>query len=229
MYKIFIDPGHGGQEPGAVNSTIQEKTLNLEVSLWLKKLLQQCGFELMMSREADIEVSLSKRCDMANLWGANLFISIHHNAGGGDGFEVIHSIAGGKGKELAELVGHQFELTGQNKRNIYSKESEQYKGKDYFAVIRDTNMPSVITEYAFMDTNDFGEIDEAREYDVEATAIAVAVCKFYNVLPRFLEKEHWAEKHYQSLLAKSIVINEKRFDDKISRGEIFALLDRIIK
>lgn len=41
--------------------------------------------------------------------------------------------------------------------------------------------------------------------------------------------DHWSEKHYQSLISKGIVIHEKRFDDPITRGEIFALLDRIVK
>lgn len=41
--------------------------------------------------------------------------------------------------------------------------------------------------------------------------------------------DHWAEKTFQSLLSKGIVIHEKRFDDLITRGEVFALLDRVIK
>jgi N-acetylmuramoyl-L-alanine amidase len=44
-----------------------------------------------------------------------------------------------------------------------------------------------------------------------------------------MSKEHWAEKDYQELIKKGIVINEKRFDDKITRGELFALLNRIVK
>lgn len=40
-------------------------------------------------------------------------------------------------------------------------------------------------------------------------------------------KEHWAEKHYNSLNAKGIKVSEKRFDDAITRGEVFALLDRL--
>jgi hypothetical protein len=40
---------------------------------------------------------------------------------------------------------------------------------------------------------------------------------------------HWAEKPYNSLIKKGIVIHEKRFDDSVKRGEIFSLLDQIIK
>ena len=42
-------------------------------------------------------------------------------------------------------------------------------------------------------------------------------------------KEQWAQKHYDSLIAKGVEINEKRFDDSITRGEVFALLDWIVK
>ena len=46
---------------------------------------------------------------MSNDWGADVFLSIHHNAGGGDGYELIHSIYAGEGLELSEFIGLEFD------------------------------------------------------------------------------------------------------------------------
>ena len=48
-------------------------------------------------------------------------------------------------------------------------------------------------------------------------------------LKRDINEQHWAEKHYNNLIARGIEIHEKRYDQNITRGEIFALLDRITR
>ena len=81
--KIFIDAGHGGTESGAVNSKVKEKDINLTVSKHLKSMLLAniCNIEVKMSREFDVPVGLKERSVMANEWKADVFISVHHNAG----------------------------------------------------------------------------------------------------------------------------------------------------
>lgn len=180
--KICIDPGHGGSDPGAVGvNGAQEKKANLRVGLKLREYLQQNGFEVIMTRETDNALTISERCRIANRSGADLCISVHHNAGGGDGYDVIHSIHGGQGKELAYLIGEEFEKIGQNRHKIYSRESAKNKGRDYYGMIAGTNMPTVISEFAFIDSKDFETFNTDTKQYREAEAIARAVCRLYKV------------------------------------------------
>ena len=79
--RIVIDPGHGGHDPGAMNSGLSEAELVLDVALRLEKLLlKQQGVEVVMTRRSDVFVPLEERTAMANREGADLFLSIHANA-----------------------------------------------------------------------------------------------------------------------------------------------------
>ena len=78
--KIVIDPGHGGEQVGAVSrSGVQEKNITLAVALHLRELLKQNLFDVLMTREADETVTLDKRAEFANGSHADLFVSIHVN------------------------------------------------------------------------------------------------------------------------------------------------------
>lgn len=178
--RVFIDVGHGGSDSGAVFGGIKEKDINLTVALEVKKILLSKGLSVLMSRESDIYLSLDARTSMANRWDADIFISIHHNAGGGVGAEVIHSIYLGEGKKLADKVATEFKSIGQNVRNVYSKRSVN-TGTDYFAVIRGSKMPSIITEFAFLDSNDRYKIDTVAELKEEGRAIAKAILDFFGL------------------------------------------------
>jgi N-acetylmuramoyl-L-alanine amidase len=79
---IVLDPGHGGADPGCIGqSGLEEKTITLDVSLALKKLLvERAGLNVILARESDILVPLERRTVIANQKRADLFISIHVNA-----------------------------------------------------------------------------------------------------------------------------------------------------
>jgi N-acetylmuramoyl-L-alanine amidase len=205
--KIFLDPGHGGTDPGAVYNGVKEKDLNLTVAMNIKELLVAAGLEVKMSRESDSGVGLTERCDMANIWGADFFISIHHNAGGGDGFELIHTIHTlySQGDELANAIGQEFLKTGQNLRCIYSRESTNYPGQDYYTVIQGTAMAAVISEYAFIDTKDYEAVDTIEELHTEAKAIADGVCNHLGIEGK---KKDW-EKAYKDLADGIVSLIEK--------------------
>jgi len=76
--RIFIDPGHGGADPGAVNTAmgLRESNVNLDTALILGPMLQAQGHTIQYSRTTDKAVSLSERARMANAWGAELFIIV---------------------------------------------------------------------------------------------------------------------------------------------------------
>ncbi|MFH1856124.1 MAG: N-acetylmuramoyl-L-alanine amidase [Candidatus Omnitrophota bacterium] len=89
---VVIDPGHGGQDPGAIGrSGLREKDVVLDVALNLKKMLEAEGIKVIMTRQDDIFISLWKRAYIANNNRADFFISIHANASTSrrpNGFEV---------------------------------------------------------------------------------------------------------------------------------------------
>lgn len=80
--KIFLDPGHGGTDrknKGPAGLAV-EADLNLKVALYLRDYLQRAGAIVYMSRDRDTFISLDDRSRLSNEWGADIFISIHHNA-----------------------------------------------------------------------------------------------------------------------------------------------------
>lgn len=182
MKKIYIDAGHGGKDAGAVGiGGLYEKTLNLTVATYLKGILKAKGFDVLMSRENDIFVEIDASAAKANSWGADVVISIHHNAGGGDGAEIIVS-AFKEGTDIAERILPVFELVGQNLRSkpIITRINSTGRA-DYYGMIRLTNAPAMITEYAFIDTVDVEAVDTDDELYAEAAAIAHGLCNYYGV------------------------------------------------
>jgi N-acetylmuramoyl-L-alanine amidase len=81
-FVLVIDPGHGGEDPGAVSGRLSEKTLNLEVALALGALIEKemADVEVLYTRRDDRAVGLAARGDFANRAGADLFLSIHTNS-----------------------------------------------------------------------------------------------------------------------------------------------------
>jgi N-acetylmuramoyl-L-alanine amidase len=213
MKKIVIDAGHGGKDTGAVGKYV-EKEINLIIAMKLQKKLKK-HFEVIMTRESDVYVKLSKRTEIANKNDADLFVSIHHNGGvlNARGFEIIKSAF--TKSNFAEILNEEFEKVNYKRRDPYVKLNNSCK--DFFHVIRATKMPSVITEYDF--------VDNFIDFDKEVDSIYNAVLKYFNIN----EKPHWAEKHFEHLKESNIEILEKRFDDNVTRGELFKLLDEILK
>ena len=78
---IVIDPGHGGKDPGAISPRgLKEKYITLKVAKLLKKELQAQGFRVYLTRNKDIYLTLRQRVQLAKIYNADLFISVHVNA-----------------------------------------------------------------------------------------------------------------------------------------------------
>jgi N-acetylmuramoyl-L-alanine amidase len=78
---VVLDPGHGGNDSGAIAGSAVEKDLALDVAQRTQRLLHEQGFATAMTRERDEFVSLAKRADFANQQGECIFVSIHFNEG----------------------------------------------------------------------------------------------------------------------------------------------------
>jgi N-acetylmuramoyl-L-alanine amidase len=93
LYRIVIDPGHGGKDPGTSNKRygLYEKDLVLDVAKLLRKELQSKGYKVYLTRESDAFISLSKRADISNKLDADLFISLHFNSTGTSSVEGVET------------------------------------------------------------------------------------------------------------------------------------------
>jgi N-acetylmuramoyl-L-alanine amidase len=80
-FRVVLDPGHGGKDPGAVGRTeLREKDINLEVAIRLGRILQSRGVRVTMTRNTDVYVELDDRAEIANRARPDLFVSLHTNA-----------------------------------------------------------------------------------------------------------------------------------------------------
>lgn len=78
--RVVIDPGHGGEDPGAISETgLSEKDVTLDIAIRLCRLMEQSPFTAILTRESDQTLSLESRVDFANSMKADLFVSIHIN------------------------------------------------------------------------------------------------------------------------------------------------------
>lgn len=142
----MIDPGHGGEDPGAVVGDLREKDLNLEISFILKDLLVAAGFITILTRDSDQYVSLKNRISLANKINGNLFISIHNNASStqkAGGTETLFYPGSKDGLMLASIV--QKELVKRFKRP-----NRGIKDRDDLYILKHTKMPAILIEIGFI-------------------------------------------------------------------------------
>lgn len=143
QYVAYIDPGHGGYDPGTSGNGIIEKDLVLKIALNVKSKLEAKGIKVIMSRTTDTYVSLQDRSSGANQANPDIFISIHVNSAGAvsaSGIETYYYK--GIDKDLAEsLQSKLISYTGANNRGAKFEN---------FHVVRETNMPSSLVEIGFL-------------------------------------------------------------------------------
>lgn len=77
---VVLDPGHGGKDPGAMAFGLKEKDLVLQIALKMEAELKRLGADVRMTRRDDRYLKLSERTELANQWGADVFVSVHINA-----------------------------------------------------------------------------------------------------------------------------------------------------
>ena len=167
MKKIYINPGHSDTDPGAVGYET-ERRLNVMVSNHMKDYLLGV-FDCEVRMNPGTLDSLSAIAADANGWGADLFVSNHFNAGGGDGYEAL--VYGQSRVPLGQVFEKQVKAIGQNSRGV--------KLRPGLAVLRMTNMPAILNEGAFVDTlKDIQDWNEEAELQKLGIAYAKACAEF---------------------------------------------------
>lgn len=174
MPKVFLSAGHGGSNPGAVANGLVEKDINLTILLANKEVLERHGVEVVCSRLKDEEDDVYAEVREANASGADIAVSHHVNAGGGDGFETFCYSGDPNGKRLAELCEKHTKALGQNSRGV--------KSGNHLYFINQTNMTAVLTESFFLDNSKDKSIgDTIAEQKAFGVAYAKAILEYLGI------------------------------------------------
>lgn len=194
-WKIFIDPGHGGSDRRSIGirRRVVEADVNLKVALYLRDYLTSAGAVVFMSRDKDTTVSLADRVKMSTENGADIFISIHHNAMPGDpntyyASTWYHAREGDPrfhpcNRDIARYIQRDLAFALRISGPLASFDGTMsdylvYPGQGFY-VLRNATMPAVLVECTFF-TNEQEErklsIDEFNQ--IEAWGIFKGLAKY---------------------------------------------------
>jgi N-acetylmuramoyl-L-alanine amidase len=230
--KIFIDPGHGGKDRASAgpNKLITEADANLRVSLALRDFLKEAGATVIMSRETDSTVELRERSKLANESGADIFVSVHHNAPGSTGDRLINYVSTyyhGKEtdfvyepseRDMAKFIQRDLAYAMRQSGGLGSFDGTYsdywiYPGSG-FSVLRHTEIPAVLVECSFFTH----PIEEKRlsmqEYNrVQAWGIFRGIARYFSLgIPKIVSIEERStfpqgDLNFKYLLVDSSGIN----------------------
>lgn len=177
---VIVDPGHGGEDPGAVVGETLEKNIVLQVSLQLKQVLEQQGVTVVLTRAEDrslggpIREELGKRVALADQHKAHVYVSIHANKDSCNcwGAQTFYQKDGlPAGKELAFAIQSQLkELTPTTRGALPA---------DYF-VLRNSPVPAAMVEVGFLtNAREHRQLQDPAYQRTVASAIALGLADFF--------------------------------------------------
>ena len=169
-YKIVLDAGHGGTDPGAIYKERKEKDDNLALTHAVGKILEDNGVDVVYTRTEDVYQTPFEKARIANQSGADYFISFHRNSSPEDnryqGVEVLVYDKSGLKYEMAQnIVGALGEL---GFREIGVKE------RPGLVVLRRTRMPALLIETGFLNSDEDNKLYDEKKNEI-AEAIAGAI------------------------------------------------------
>jgi len=175
---IAVDAGHGGNDTGAINNQvgINEKTITLAISQKLRKVLEDRGHRVRMTRSDDTFIELSRRAEIANTAGVEIFVSIHCNsaeASSAAGMESYHHTNATNGKVLATKIHEKIIAAFPAHTNRGVKSAN-------FVVLKETQMPACLIETEFISNNQQAQFlkDPANQQKM-AVAIAEGIAAYF--------------------------------------------------
>ncbi len=146
---VMIDPGHGGEDPGAISVRgTSEKHVNLAISKLVAARLKSHGVTVVMTRTGDETVSRKRRTDLANARRPDLFVSIHANSFKPNrsvtGFDVFHARSCSQtSKDAARSIASAFKAAG------IRPHGPGVRGAGFYVLVRTTS-PAVLVETGFL-------------------------------------------------------------------------------
>ncbi|CAG7655350.1 N-acetylmuramoyl-L-alanine amidase [Paenibacillus allorhizosphaerae] len=242
--KIVVDAGHGGSDPGAIGvNGLQEKQVNLDIAKRLRDLLVKEGYEVALSRDSDLYLSLQQRVDFMNEQKADLFVSIHANSYSSPsarGAMVLYyddrypQASYPASEEMKALTPQSKELAQKVLDNLVDATGVENLGLVPSAVyvVRNGTIPSILVETAFLSSPaDAALLADSTMRQKMARGIADGIETYLppNVIfPDTLG--HWARESILRLKTKEIIDgigNRYEPNRMLTRAEWMTLLDRV--
>jgi len=180
-----LDAAHNSDliDSGAMGNGLLEQDITLDIALRLKPLLEENGIQVVMTRTSGrvpggyttVNGSLQARCDISDNAKADLFVSIHVNAGKGTGSEVWVLSLGGRAEKAARaILARLIESSGWVDRGV--KTSKLY-------VLANTEAPAILTENGFIDTiSDAVKLSSPGFRQEIAVAHARGICDYFGIV-----------------------------------------------
>ena len=190
---IFLDPGHGGSDTGAISQGVREKDLTLSVYNKVSSKLASLGFTVLTSRNTDKDVDLVDRAEEANNAGADMLLSIHFNSGGrgvARGIETYYYQAQADIPSKINQANHNNperlekskKLALKVQQNLLYQTGASDRGvkRASFAVLRETAIPSILVELGFIDNPEELSKIRTNEYQERlANGIVDGILEYY--------------------------------------------------
>ncbi|MGL4913506.1 MAG: N-acetylmuramoyl-L-alanine amidase [Romboutsia sp.] len=188
--KVFLDPGHGGNDIGFASiDSIYEKDINLEVCLKIQSLLNDQDVLVKLSRCTDDDISLVSRVNLANSWGADCFVSIHCNSFNKGAYGIQTTTLNKEKSALANCIHSQILCTKAFSINRGIKYADPF-------ILANTTMSSSLIELGFLDNEKDKKILIEKK-DELALGIARGICRFLNI--EYIEDIEDEVKNYEAL------------------------------
>lgn len=239
LVKVFIDPGHGGTDSGATGNGLVEKSLTLAISLKIRSLLGNYENVLVkLSRDDDRTLTLKQRTDMANQWGADYLVSVHINAGGGEGYEDYIF----NGNVSTATVANQNVMHEEILKQIGLKDLG--KKRSNLHMTRASKMPAILTESGFIDhKGDAAKLKESAFIDKIALGHVNGIVKIFSLTKKTagVKEEMKVANNQASAFAKvawekaqakkgkdgNSILDGTRPQEPLTREQFAVVLDRL--
>lgn len=183
---IYIDPGHGGKDPGAIAGNIEEADINLEISLKLQEILEKNGAIVYLTRYGDYDLSannvslrkrsdLSRRVNIINESNADMYISIHLNADTSTtwrGAQIFYDDVNGENKIIGNILQNQLKEDLNTSREL-KKLTNQYMYKRI-------KIKGVLAEVGFITNPNERYLLKQQEYQYKiANSLCDGIVKYF--------------------------------------------------
>ena len=171
---VVIDPGHGGEDPGAISvKGFYEKTVNLSVARKVAERLRKCGLRVVMTRNSDRFIELERRAEIANQYRADLFVSIHADSSltrTHKGYSVyVARQASYASQKVARAIAKHL-------HNV-SPDGNGIKQADYRVLVK-TQMPAVLVEMGYISNHGEASLIATDSFQNRiAEAISAGICE----------------------------------------------------
>lgn len=239
LFHVVIDPGHGGQDAGAVYGQAKEADIALQVSLELKEIIQKdSSFKVSLTRESDTSLSLDERVQKAENEKADIFLSLHANAIQNQkikGIEFYFQNHLAADEETLYLANLENQLSNEVLKNKSSLSSDQdlTKKSDVLAIIEDLKRNTKIKHSHLLSQNLLQawsrksnrtpkSIKQAPFYVISRTKIPSVLVEL-GFLSNPNEAAKLQQKAYQRHLAENIFAGIKDFKENVDNRELRSL------